>query len=192
MNGPGGKPSALVAPEVARAHWQDPERQDEVVEFPPEVLARLPLPPEQRRYLQQAGLPRDAAPYLSFGGSPPEVLQDLIWYPDPAPRDPYRRYVVLGHDGYANPIALDVDRPGAVVFLDNQYPNFTPVLMNSSIPRLVTSLLVFAEHVAVHGLDACPEVELLGGRLQAIDPDAWAADGWWAAVVEELREEWRR
>jgi hypothetical protein len=78
------------------------------------------------------------------------------------------------------------------VFLDNQYPNFTPVLMNSSIPRLVTSLLVFAEHVAAHGLDACPEVELLGRRLQAINPDAWAANGWWAAVVEELREEWRR
>jgi hypothetical protein len=57
---------------------------------------------------------------------------------------------------------------------------------------VVTWLLAFDEHVTVHGLDACPEVELLGRRLQAIDPDAWAADGWWAAVVEELRQDWRR
>jgi hypothetical protein len=99
VNAPGGEPSGLVDPDAARAHWQDHERHDGVVEFPPEVLGRLRLPPEQRRYLQQAGLPRDAGPHLSFGGSPPEVLQDLIWYPDPAPRDPYRRYVVLGMTG---------------------------------------------------------------------------------------------
>jgi hypothetical protein len=57
---------------------------------------------------------------------------------------------------------------------------------------VVTWLLAFDEHVTVHGLDACPEVELLGRRLQAIDPDARAADGWWAAVAEELRQDWRR
>lgn len=191
MNAPGGEPSALVDTEVARGHWQDHERHDGVVEFPPEVLARLPLPPEQRQYLQQAGLPRSAAPYLIFDDRPPEVLQDMIWEPDPAPRDPYRRYVVMGGDGAGNPIALDVDRPGAVVLLDHDH-EFAPLLMNSSIPRLVTSLLVFEDHVAAHGLDACLEVELLGRRLQAIDPEVWAADGWWSAVVEELRQEWRR
>ena len=51
MNAPGGEPSALVDPDVARGHWQDHERHDGVVEFPPEVLARLPLPPEQLQYL---------------------------------------------------------------------------------------------------------------------------------------------
>jgi SUKH-4 immunity protein len=190
VNDPGGEPSALVDPGVARGHWQDHERHDGVVAFPPEVLAQLPLPPDQLQYLQQAGLPRAAAPYLTFDDRPPEVLQDLIWEPDPAPRDPYRRYVVLGGDGAGNPIALDVDRPGAVLLLDHDHA-FAPVLMHSSIPRLVTSLLVFDEHVAAHGLDACTEVELLGRRLQAIDLDAWAADGWWAAVVDELRQEWR-
>lgn len=190
MNGQDGA-SALVDPDVARAGWQDPERLDGVVEFTPEVLARLPLPPDQRQYLQQAGLPRSAAPFLGFDVGTPEVLQDMIWYPDPAPRDPYRRYVVLGHDGSGNLIALDFDRPGAVVLLD-YYRDYTQQLMNSSIPSLVASLLVFKEHAAVHGLDACPEVELLGRRLQAIDPEAWAADGWWAELVEELSQEWRR
>jgi hypothetical protein len=165
VNAPGGEPSPLVDPDVVRGHWKDHQRHDGVVEFPPEVLAHLPLPPEQRQHLQQAGLPRSAAPYLTFDDRPPEVLQDMIWEPGPAPRDPYRRYVVL-----------DVDRPGAVVLLDHDH-GFTPALMNSSIPRLVASLLLFEDHVAVHGLDACREVELLGRRLQTIDPDAWAADG---------------
>jgi hypothetical protein len=76
---------------------------------------------------------------------------------------------VLGHDGSGNLIALDVDRPGAVVLLDYDR-DYTQQLMNSSIPGLVASLLVFQEHAAVHGLDACPEVKVLGRRLQAIDP----------------------
>jgi hypothetical protein len=70
---------ALVDPGVARGHWQDHERHNGVVAFPPEVLAQLPLPPDQLRYLQQARLPRSAAPYLTFDDRPPEVLQDLIW-----------------------------------------------------------------------------------------------------------------
>jgi hypothetical protein len=49
------------------------------------------------------------------------VLHDVIWEPDPAPRDPYRRYVVLGGDGAGDPIALDVDRPGTVVLLDHHH-----------------------------------------------------------------------
>jgi hypothetical protein len=84
MNVPDSAPSALVDPGVARGRWQDHDWHDGVVEFPAEVLARLPLPPDQLQYLQQAGLPRSAAPYLTFDDRPPEVLQDLIWEPDPA------------------------------------------------------------------------------------------------------------
>jgi hypothetical protein len=58
---------------------------------------------------------------LTFEDRPPQVLHDVIWEPDPAPRDPYRRYVVLGGDGAGDPIALDVDRPGTVVLLDHHH-----------------------------------------------------------------------
>jgi hypothetical protein len=69
---------------------------------------------------------------------------------------------VLGGDGAGNPIALDVDWPGAVVLLDHDH-GFAPVLMNSSIPRLVSSLLVFEANVAAHGLDACRRSSCSGG-----------------------------
>jgi hypothetical protein len=87
VNGQDGT-SALVDPDVARAGWQDLERFHGVVEFTPEVLARLPLPPDQRQYLQQAGLPRSAGPFLGFDVGTPEVLQDMIWYPTRRPVTP--------------------------------------------------------------------------------------------------------
>src|SRR5262245_13855378 len=103
----------MLAPTDFVAGWG----ADRLVCFPLKAVDRLSLVAEDKAFLVQAGLPADAAPFLSFGAPKSTEL--------PTVADQYgisaefRRYRVIGSDGSGNPIAVDEQSLGEVVCLDH-------------------------------------------------------------------------
>jgi hypothetical protein len=101
----------------------------------------------------------------------PDILQvsRLIWsqVPDPA------RYVVIGHDGYDNPIMLDRKLSGTVVLVDREQHTGVHVI-NTSIARFAACLLAYRDHVDIYSIEPAPvtAVQGLADRLRVLDPEA--------------------
>lgn len=105
---------------------------------------RLPLSEEDKAFLVQAGLPADAAPFLTFeapaSGELPTVAEQ--WNQPKA----FAVYRAIGSDGSGNPIALDESNNGEVVLLDHEN-KFAIILVNKSVRQLAESLLAYRKLV---------------------------------------------
>ena len=107
-------------------------------------VERLPLAAEDKAFLVQAGLPADAAPFLTFDAPKSADLPTVAeqW----GVADELRRYRVIGSDGSGNPIVLDEKSEGEVVWLDHEN-RFSRALMNKSIRQMAESLLAYRKLV---------------------------------------------
>jgi hypothetical protein len=156
----------MTAEEFKRA-W---ERDDfELISFSAEAVAGLRIPEEQRAFLLQPGLPKQAAPYLDFGGKYnfeiPSVAEQ--WRAGEA----FRRYRIIGANGFGDPVCLDEAADGAVVYL-NHDDEMKRRFMNSNVQCLAFSLLAFR--------DVVRETLKSGG------PDAWLDNNIPSEVVDQF------
>jgi hypothetical protein len=164
---------------------------DQLVVFSPASLQSVRIKEDSSKFLLVAGLPRDAAPFLSFdttkAGPLPTVEDD--WHLGPN----YRCFRVIGFNGSGDPICLDENEEGAVVYL-NHDNRFQRVPVNQSVPQLAESLLVFRQFIhdvnARLGEDAYiegkipPDLRLrLAEELQRIDQQAFHQNGFWTEVL---------
>jgi hypothetical protein len=163
---------------------------DRLRRYSTEDLAALALPEEQTAFLRIAGLPDDAAPFMTFGSTEfPHELEnawgisaDLV--PDPG------RYVAIGEDGCDNPIVLDREQPGVVALVDREQHTGVYVI-NTSIARFAACLLAYRDHVDDYGIEPAPveAVQRLADRLHALDPQAWGQNDLWPAEVAGLMKD---
>jgi hypothetical protein len=104
----------MIPDDFKRAWEQD---GDKLVTFPPEAVASLRIPENQRAFLIHPGLPTSAAPYLNFGGKHciqiPSVAQQ--WKAG----ESFRRYKIIGANGFGDPLCVDEDSGGVVVYLNH-------------------------------------------------------------------------
>ncbi|MBB4636886.1 SUKH-4 family immunity protein [Longimicrobium terrae] len=138
-----------------------------LVAFPEDHLRDAAVSEENRRFLAEAGLPEDAAPFLSFG-PPPEDARTLpeMWG---LPAE-YAKYTVIGGNGSGDPIVVMPD--GAVACL-NHDDGMAEMYINRNVPVLAETLLRFRNLIA--------EAQRIGG------PGAY----WDAAVPAGLQREFR-
>jgi hypothetical protein len=182
----------MLSPKDFIARWG----KDDVplLRFPKKAVERLALAEEDKAFLLQAGLPEDAAPFLTFDApeSPelPTVADD--WN---LPKE-FQRYRVIGSDGSGNPIALDEGQDGEVVYLDHEN-QFARVFVNKSIRQLAESLLAYRKLVedtqAEFGEDAYLEGKTspaarkqLRQELARIDATAMKPGCFWYGELQEL------
>jgi len=160
---------------------------DHLVSFPSDVVATVKIPEDHRRFLVQPGLPVEAAPFFNFGGKHyiriPSTAE--LWQAGEA----FRRYRIIGANGFGDPVCVDEEMEGAVVYL-NHDDNMRRAFMNSNVESLAYSLLAFR--------DAVDEAQQRGGkdaflnnqipndvidrfivRLGEIDPPAIKSDAFW-------------
>ena len=123
-----------------RACWWD--GRDAIM--PVELLAQAVDPkgvallnPEDSEFLQETGLPEEAAPFLTF------EPDDLGWIPEHARPPEYDRYVGIGTNGSGDPLVAC--REG--VFVLNHDDGFSPAFVNCSIASLAQTLLLFRDFV---------------------------------------------
>lgn len=132
-----------------------------LVQYEESSLQPFILSEETRNFLLQAGFPESAPPFLTFessaegGGARVTQYNDLL-------DEAYERYIYLGFTGSGSPVCID-ESNGEVVFIDGDNEN-ARVFMNSSIPQLAESLLVYVEFIN--------KVNTINGRGAFLDKNA--------------------
>ena len=113
--------------------------------FPATALAHPKLSDETRTFLSAAGLPGDAAPFLSFLKSPASLQ---------TPNQYFRirlkgldDYLVIGHNGSGDPVCIDLSSRDTIVYLNHDNA-FERIFINSSAPQLSHCLLLYRSFIA--------------------------------------------
>lgn len=158
---------------------------DQLRQYPAEAVSASKLPEDVKHFLVVAGLPAEAAPFLTFG---PGTLDWLDPLDDSASLYP------VGSDGSGDSIAVDLH--GVVWLIDHEQPTHRS-LMNSSVPALARCLIAYrtlvAEVIASEGDDAylndrIPKhmTEAFSKAVRAIDPDAATSETFWGRELSRL------
>lgn len=154
--------------------WRVEGESEPLLRFTPQSLLGVRVPSSSQDFLLVAGLPRAAAPFLSFEvpetGSLPTAAE--AWQLTEA----YNCYRVIGFNGAGDSICLDENAGGAIVFL-NHDQRFERVLMNTSVSQLAESLLVFR---ALMQGDGSAELRTWClDEMRKVDEEAWSLTSFW-------------
>jgi hypothetical protein len=174
-----------MTPDDFRQAW---EKDDfKLVTFSPEAVATLRIPEGDRSFLTQPGLPESAAPYLDFAGKLHSAIPSVadLWKAG----EVFRRYRTIGANGFGDPICLDEESDGAVVYL-NHDDETRRRFMNSNVQCLAFSLLAFRDVVRETqergGADAWLQRQIPSDvvdrfilRMDDIDAPAIKSDAFW-------------
>jgi len=169
----------MITAQQFKQRWES-TTDDRLVVFPESSLADVRAPSEVRAFLVEAGLPGQAAPFLDFGPPKSGTLEraSVVWHQPPA----FDRYRIIGGNGSGDPVCLDEEARGQVVFL-NHDNRFKRVLMASSVFALAECLVELRDVVAGAGGDTelvtREQYDALHTRFRAIDPEACAEGGYW-------------
>jgi len=179
-----------ITPEQFTAMWNT-SIDGSLLRFDEEALAAVPISGEAKRFLCEAGLPGDSAPYLEFrsGEGSLSDLKTAFGMPKE-----YSAYWLLGTTGYGDPVCLKAG--GSEVVYIRMDDGGTERFINSSVPQFAEFLLVYAEMVQrtieQNGPDAFLENQIpqetlkwLVGEFGRIDPAGFARGGFWREEVEE-------
>jgi hypothetical protein len=162
-------------------------------------LQKIKLKASSAEFLAVAGLPQNAAPFLSFGemneeSSPFGLKLSAVFN---HLGEEYERFIVLGFDGSGNPIAIDTENDDQVVWLDHE-EDFRHAYMNSSIGALATFLLGYRDFVQdllkAKGEDAFlngeyedHELAELQQKLELVDNRAFASGTFWSQELGNMK-----
>lgn len=155
----------------------------------------LPISDERFSFLRDAGLPEDAAPFLSFAQLKELETVSSAWGLEAK----FDRYVMIGSDGEGSPICVDRESDGKVELLDHESA-FAATFMNSDVARLADCLLAFRCLVQNtqerNGDDAYLDGDVpadLIDRLESVifstDAPAMLAGSFWSQQIGVLRQE---
>lgn len=173
----------MISAHDFKQRWQA-GGEDILVPFPATSLEDVRIPENAKAFLIEAGLPADAAPFLSFElpkkGPLPRVPEKL-WHLTPD----YARFRIIGSNGAGDPICLDEETEGQVIYL-NHDNYFERLLINSSVFTLAECLLAFRAFLA----DTTPltqeRIGLLMGCLRRIDSEPCEPGGFWDRACKAL------
>jgi SUKH-4 immunity protein len=182
----------MLSPKEFVARWGKGDVP--LIRFPKKAVEALSLSEDDKAFLTQAGLPVDAAPFLTFdapgSGQLPTVAEQ--WNQPKA----FAAYRVIGSEGSGNPIALDENNNGEVVLLDHEN-KFSAILMNKSVGQLAESLLAYRKLV-IESQKELGEDAFLDGKtslaarkglrqdLAKIDAAAMKAGCFWHGELQNL------
>ncbi len=145
-------------------------------------------------FLRDAGLPDDAAPFLSFGYLAEGRLRgvDEIF----KVRESLSGYKAIGFDGNGCPVCIEAGQGDRIVCLDHDQ-DFEAVFVNASVAQLAETLLAYRDFVeevlAGNGRQAGFDetfTDAQFGRLErqiaAIDGQAAQPGGFWNRELQTL------
>jgi len=177
----------MITSQQFKQRWERVEG-DHLVAFAESSLSDVRLPDDARAFLVEAGLPEEATPFLNFepprGGTLKRV--STVFHQPP----PLDRYRMVGGNGSGDPVCLDEEANGQVVYL-NHDNRFQRVLMASSVFTLAECLLELRDVIADAGGDtelvALERYQHLLERFRTIDPAACEPDGFWPQEIGMLQ-----
>ena len=161
-------------------------------------LINLNLQAATIEFFIAAGLPNNAAPYLSFVKDSRDIYDGInklttqYDYLEPE----YAKYIVIGSDGNGNAIAINTAQNDRIELLDHEN-EFVGCYMNESIHHLAELLIIFRDFVSLvqeeNGDEAYvnsnftdAQFETLKHKIEIADPKALSEDGFWKGELEML------
>lgn len=176
----------MISPKEYAKKWRELWGK-EPIKFSATILEGLEVDEEVKIFLLEGGLP-DEAPLLTF-----EAESSLY-----AIEEDMSDYKYIGSTNWGDPICL-YEGDGSVVYLDHENDYEYETFVNSSIPQLAESLLVYSQMMKEaqkeNGEDAILDNNIperlkkwVFEELKRIDPPA-VEDGFWQAELESLDEE---
>lgn len=183
-----------MTPQDFKTTWTNEE--ETLSPLSPNRLKGLGLKKETIDFLSIAGLPDEAAPFLSFDQDSDEdgicKLSDLF---DFLPKF-FKNYISIGSVGSGNPIAIDIENGDQVKWIDHEN-DFAGHYMNGSISQLASFLVIYRDFVFTvlsdKGEDAILDsnfsdqhYETLKQRMLNVDPEALNKSRFWNEELEML------
>ena len=149
-------------------------------------------------FLATVGLPKDAAPFLSFVENNDiqyEGMLKLTDYFDFLESD-FDKYIVIGSNGNGDEIVIDIEDRCYIKLLDHEN-NFSEEFINSSIEKLYFSLMIYQGFIdnlqKELGEDALfdykytdEHLDLLKINLFENEPESLNASAFWTEEIEIL------
>ncbi len=169
---------------------------DQVSPISSQKLADFNLRSSTKIYLE-AGLPKAAAPFLSFADGSDDAYTAIAKLEDQYDLDiEPNKYVVIGSDGGGNPVAVNTQKDDVIEWLDHE-DYFAPSYFNRSMECLLSFLIIyrdFIQEITEHNGPAAyfdasftdDQYDALKQRMIDIDPDAVNENGFWKEELEVL------
>jgi hypothetical protein len=109
-----------------------------------ERIEKFAFKQSTQRFLIEVGLPRDAAPFLSFVKNNDVQYEGILRLTDYFDflEATYSKYVVIGSNGNGDEIVIDTRDDCRIKLLDHE-DSFSEQLINSSIHQLCSSLIIY-------------------------------------------------
>jgi hypothetical protein len=182
-----------VTPQEFRGIWT--KNGDILSPFSLQRLKDLKLLPSTSEFLVSAGLPPDAAPFLSFAQDKDDIyfginkLTDQYDFLD----SEYEKYVVIGSCSDGDPIAINTGDNDQIEWLDHE-DLFSSRFFNSSIMTLAGCLVAYRDFVLTvqmeNGEDAVVNSDFSDNQFEKLQQALIAADdravkeGFWKEQLE--------
>ena len=145
-------------------------RFDEFVSFDSQVLKASGLNDKVTEFLLEAGLPRDASPFLSFqsySANDIEKRKEVFGIED--------EYIPIGINGSGDPLVIDT-KSGEVLYF-NHDDNMRKVFINSSIWQFAACLCIYQEHLTNNTMNSCLD------EIEGVDPRAVEKEAMWFSEI---------
>ncbi len=174
----------------------------QLARFPRRAVAAHDLGEANRHFLSEVGLPKSAAPFLSFGKVFSATSDSAVFLPTVRAAfdledEEFDAFITIGSGGADDPIAIVTTTHEVVILLDEEEETRL-AYVNASVETLAKCLLVyrnFVERVTREDEMAYLEerfqlddVVTLEGEIAAIDSAALEEGAMWCAEVSGLRE----
>ncbi|HWI94430.1 MAG TPA: SUKH-4 family immunity protein [Flavisolibacter sp.] len=182
-----------MTPQEFRGIWT--KNGDILSPFSLQRLKDLKLLPSTSEFLVSAGLPPDAAPFLSFAQDKDDIyfginkLTDQYDFLD----SEYEKYVVIGSCSDGDPIAINTGDNDQIEWLDHE-DLFSSRFFNSSIMTLAGCLVAYRDFVLTvqmeNGEDAVVNSDFSDNQFEKLQQALIAADdravkeGFWKEQLE--------
>lgn len=183
-----------MGPEQFRQIWT--ANGDNLSPLNPDNLIGLNLKPSTADFLTLAGLPFDAAPFLSFVQNKADkynTINKLTNHYDFLEAE-YDKYIVIGSCSDGDVIAINTDNNDQIVWLDHE-DYFSSRFFNSTVNSLAECLVIYRDFVQTilkdNGENAYlnadftdQQFETLKQKLATADSKAVTEDGFWKSDLE--------
>ena len=154
----------------------------------------LGLKEDTQFFLENSGLPKSAAPYLSFVINSWDILPLTANYHFLPFR--FSRYILIGSDSEGNPIVIDSKQEDKILWLDHDN-DFYESFMNTSIDLLAHFILLyrnFVENVLKEGGEDAffqgnftdYQFQELTRAMEKLDPEALKEEAFWGGELKLL------
>lgn len=175
---------------------------EEIITYDLKILEELNLNQLTIKFLSEIGLPKDAAPLLSFVSNNQIKREGILKITDYFDflDNAFEKYIVIGSDGNGDLIVIDTERNCEIKILNHELIFSKGYYFNSSIEEMAESVKIYSKFIeevnTKYGEDgyldclySYKDLEELKNELLKIDSNSFIEQSFWTIDLQTLKED---